>query len=246
MEEPVECISRFFQDSTPNKKYPLSSGGIPPHNCSQDSSQDLSTISQDSIESDPDMICLSQLTIAEQETLKVEPFYNITPRQMPLSPHYIFEEEFSTNPWAILIATIFLTKTAGKVARPYMKAFFDEYPTPHHVLAGCPNSLERFFENLGLRKRADTIWKLSYQFVSARWRRASDLCGIGKYGEDAYRIFCLGHTDLDPGDRYLKLYLDWLSGHTDYIDDWGVAGSECVIDDPVSKYYRLTLRDIVV
>lgn len=87
------------------------------------------------------------------------------------------------------------------------------------------------------------IWKLCYQFVSARWRRVSDLCGIGKYGEDAYRIFCLGHTDLEPGDRYLKLYLDWLRGHTEFLLENGAEGSEYVINDPVLNYYLVTLRD---
>jgi methyl-CpG-binding domain protein 4 len=162
---------------------------------------------------------------------------------MPLSPHYVFEEEFASNPWAMLVATIFLTKTSGKTARPYMKSFFEEYPTPYHVLRDTPTSLERFFENLGLKKRGQSIWRLSYQFLSSKWRRASDLYGIGKYGEDAYRIFCLGHTDLDPGDRYLKLYLDWLRGYTEILEEQGVVDSEYLIEDPVLKYYRITLRD---
>ncbi|XP_073947784.1 methyl-CpG-binding domain protein 4-like [Choristoneura fumiferana] len=238
MAESEECISRFFQDGSyvAIEKIPNSMMSSPKSlDCSQDSSQN-------SID-EGDLLSLSSLTIEEQEPIKISPFYNITPREMPLSPHYIFEEEFSTNPWAILIATIFLTKTSGKTARPYIQAFFEEYPTPYHVLNDCPASLEKFFNNLGLRKRGHIIWKLSYQFVSSKWRRASDLFGIGKYGEDAYRIFCLGHTDLDPGDRYLKLYLDWLH-QTDFLKECGVADSECVIEDPVLKYYRITLRDV--
>lgn len=227
-----DCISRFFHDDagTPKKR----AFRIP---ASQHSSQDLSQNSMND-----DMFSLSQLTI-EEEPLDITPFFNITPREMPLSPHCVFEEEFSTNPWAILIATIFLTKTHGKNARRYMKYFFQAYSTPYDVLKDCPKNLERFFDNLGLKKRGHMIWKLSYQFVSSNWRRASDLCGIGKYGEDAYRIFCLGHTDLDPGDRYLKLYLDWLVGHTDFLKDNGIVDSECVIEDPILKYYKITLRD---
>ncbi|KAM3963917.1 methyl-CpG-binding domain protein 4 [Aphomia sociella] len=236
MEEQEKCVSRYFQDHnvisrSPNRIL---------HSPSKDSSQDLS---QTSIDSDGDLLSLSQLTIEEQESLPIQPFFNITPRQMPLSPHYVFEEEFSANPWAMLVATIFLTKTAGKTARPYMKTFFEEYPTPYHVLQENPGSLERFFENLGLRKRSQMIWKLTYQFVSSKWRRASDLCGVGKYGEDAYRIFCLGHTDLDPGDRYLKLYLNWLRSQTEFSEGHSVMDCELLIEDPVSKYYRITLRD---
>lgn len=236
--EEDNCISRFFQSDDNPSERPCKLQ-ITRLSSSPDTSQNLS---QTSIESDADMLSLSQLTIEEQEPLQVPPFFNITPRDMPLSPHYVFEEEFFMNPWAMLIATIFLTKTSGKTARPYMKTFFEEYPTPYHVLNDSPTSLERFFINLGLRKRGHMIWKLTYQFVSSKWRRASDLCGIGKYGEDAYRIFCLGHTDLDPGDRYLKLYLNWLRS-TDFLEEHGVMDSEVVIEDPVSRYYRVTLRD---
>lgn len=237
--EDSDCISRFFNEeenlqavSPPILHLPLSPTK------SLDSSQNLS---QTSIESED--LRLSQLTIEEQEPITIQAFFNITPRKMPVSPHYVVEEEFSSNPWAMLIATIFLTKTSGKTARPYMKNFFEKYPTPYHVLNDTPIRLERFFDNLGLRKRGHMIWKLSYQFVSSKWRRASDLFGIGKYGEDAYRIFCLGHTDIDPNDRYLKLYLDWLRGHTEFLEENGAMDCELMIEDPVMKYYRITLRD---
>ncbi|CAH2052029.1 unnamed protein product, partial [Iphiclides podalirius] len=239
--ENVSCVSRFFKVDN-NSEISATS----PHKIGRtlhtdlDSSQDLS---QTSMDSESDSLSITQLTIDEPEPLNIEPFFNITIREMPTSPHYVIEEEFSRNPWAMLIATIFLTKTSGKTARRYIKSFFEEYPTPYDVLSDCPTSLERFFENLGLRKRGHMIWKLSYQFVSSKWRRASDLCGIGKYGEDAYRIFCLGHTDVNPGDRYLKLYLDWLTRCTGFYEDNGVVDSEYLIEDPVLKYYRITLQD---
>lgn len=239
MADEKSCVSRFFQEDATGV-FKIKS---PNRLASPSQSLDSSNLSQSSIDSETETLSLSQLTIEEQEPLDIQPFYNITPRTMPVSPHCVFEEEFSSNPWAMLIATIFLTKTSGKTARRYMKTFFEEYPSPYHVLSENPVSLERFFDKLGLRKRGRMIWKLTYQFVSSKWRRASDLCGIGKYGEDAYRIFCLGHTDLDPGDRYLKLYLDWLRGHTEFLEYNGVMDSEYVIEDPVLKYYRITLRD---
>ncbi|XP_045503672.1 methyl-CpG-binding domain protein 4-like isoform X2 [Colias croceus] len=240
MPEEPDCVSRFFDEnslnSTSRDKISISSSRT------LDDSQDLSQLS---IGSETDGLSLSQLTIQEPDPLNIQPFFNITPRVMPESPHYIIEEEFSQNPWAMLVATIFLTKTSGKTARSTIKSFFEEYPTPYHVLSDCPSSLERFFEKLGLRKRGQMIWKLSYQFVSSKWRRASDLCGIGKYGEDAYRMLCLGHTNLDPDDRYLRLYIDWLQRHTQFMEDNGIVDSEYIIDDPVAKYYRITLRNFV-
>lgn len=224
-----DCISQYFCENISNNE--------------QDEANDISL--NDSQNSE-DSLGLSQLTIEEQHPIKIAPFFNITPRTMPTSPHYVLEEDFSSNPWALLVITIFLTKTSGKTARPYIILFFEEYPTPYHVLEQTPCNLEKFFEYIGLKKRAHIIWKLSYQFVSAKWRRAGDLYGIGKYGEDAYRIFCLGHTDLDPGDRYLKLYLGWLSGHTDFLKENGVIDCECVLEEPVLKYYNLTLKDKLI
>ncbi|XP_045516300.1 methyl-CpG-binding domain protein 4-like [Pieris brassicae] len=220
----LNCISTFFDLS---------------------SSTDTSLSSQEgqtSIDSETDGLSLSQLTIQEPDPMNICPFFNITPRIMPQSPHYIIEEEFSQNPWAMLIVTIFLTKTSGKMALPYIKNFFENYPTPYHVLNDNPTSLGRYFDKLGLRKRGQIIWKLSYQFVSSKWRRASDLCGIGKYGEDAYRMLCLGHTDLEPDDRYLRLYLDWLQRDTEFMEHNGMRDSEFMIDDPVLKYYSINLR----
>ncbi|CAG9791407.1 unnamed protein product [Diatraea saccharalis] len=234
------CISQFFHDVKPN----LSSQNLLEVSSASgyfDSSQELSQYSQDF---NTQALSLSQLTIEEQEPLSIQPFFNVTPRKMPVSPHYVVEEEFAANPWAMLVATIFLTKTSGRIARPYMKNFFEDYPTPYHVLSDTPSSLERFFDNLGLRKRGLMIWRLSYQFVSSKWRRASDLCGIGKYGEDAYRIFCLGHTNLEPSDRYLKLYLDWLTTQTKFLEEQGAMDSEYLNEDPILKYYRLTLREV--
>lgn len=227
----LDCISIFFDLSSRSDMSSLNSS-------------DTQGFGQISIDSETDSTSLSQLTIQEPEPLNIDPFFNITPRDMPHSPHYIIEEEFSQNPWAMLVVTVFLTKTPGKTARPIIKSFFENYPTPYHILNDNPTSLERFFEKLGLRKRAEMIWKLSYQFVSSKWRRASDICGIGKYGEDAYRMLCLGHTNLEPDDRYLRLYLDWLQRHTAFMEDNGVVDSEFVIDDPVLKYYTINLRVI--
>ncbi|XP_050353086.1 methyl-CpG-binding domain protein 4-like isoform X2 [Nymphalis io] len=239
MSQDSGCISTFF-DSDQNTSSSLDRLSLSSF-ASLETSQDVSQTSTDSISD----LNLSQLTIDEPEPLNIQPFYNLTPRPLPQSPHYVIEEDFSSNPWALLVATIFLTKTSGKTARPYMRKFYEEYPTPYHVLNDPPATFEKYFENLGLKKRGRMIWKLSYQFVSAKWRRASDLCGIGKYGEDAYRIFCLGHTDVDPSDRYLRLYIDWLRKHTEFMEDNSVTDSEHVIEDPVLNYYRITLRNCV-
>lgn len=222
--------SQFFTSPPKHDKDPFESS-----NCTQSETSENeydSSISQNYPEEEP----------TQPEPIPVQPLYNITPRTMPESPHGVIEEQFKQNPWAMLVATIFLTKTTAKVARPSMVKFFEDFPSPQHVLDVRPEDLEAYFEPLGLRKRASMIWKMTYQFVSAKWRRASDLCGIGKYGEDAYRIFCLGHTDVEPTDRYLRLYTNWLRTQTDHLEEWGTSDCECLVVDPISDYYSISLR----
>lgn len=128
----------------------------------------------------------------------------------PRSPHDLVEESFYRNPWSLLVATIFLNKTSGVVARSYIKDFVKDFPCPEDVLKKQPRDLEPYFEKLGLNKRrAQQIWRMSDDFLHKNWRNVGELYGIGQYGEDAYRIFCLGDLDFEPRDRYLKIYQAW-------------------------------------
>ena len=43
------------------------------------------------------------------------------------------------------------------------------------------------------------------------WKTAKDLYGIGKYGDDAWHIFCVGDwKDVEPNDHALNNYHDYL------------------------------------
>lgn len=50
---------------------------------------------------------------------------------------------------------------------------------------------------------------MSFDFVHKEWRRVGELYGVGKYAEDAYRMFHLGDFSVEPTDRYLKIYKAW-------------------------------------
>lgn len=129
----------------------------------------------------------------------------------PRSPHGLIEEDYVKNPWGLLVATIFLNKTNGRQARPYIDAFLEKFPTPEKVLEKEPKDFEIYFEELGLKKRAERIWRMSKDFLEKNWRHARELHGIGKYGDDAFRIFCIGDLKLEPTDRYLKIYHAWVT-----------------------------------
>lgn len=51
---------------------------------------------------------------------------------------------------------------------------------------------------------------MSEQYLSGNWIEASDLYGIGKYGNDSYQIFIKDNINVIPNDHALNKYMDWL------------------------------------
>nr|XP_023016715.1 uncharacterized protein LOC111506019 [Leptinotarsa decemlineata] len=128
----------------------------------------------------------------------------------PRSPHNLIEERLYHDPWALLTATIFLNRTSCTVARPFVFWFLTENPGPLKVLDQFPKDLEKYFCDLGLHStRAVQVYRMSYDFLFKNWKNASELYGIGNYGENAFRMFCLGDFSVEPKDRFLKIYKAW-------------------------------------
>ena len=65
---------------------------------------------------------------------------------------------------------------------------------------------------LGLfRKRSEILIRFSAEYKNKPWHYPIELYGIGKYGNDSFRIFCLGeYQDVYPDDPKLSLYHTWL------------------------------------
>lgn len=127
----------------------------------------------------------------------------------PRSPHNLIEETFR-DPWPLLVATIFLNKTSCKNARPFVEDFLADFESPVEVLRKKPSDLQKYFSKLGLfQKRAEQVWKMSYDFIYKNWKHPTELYGIGEYGADAYSIFILGDLNVEPKDRFLRIYRDW-------------------------------------
>ncbi|PKU39299.1 methyl- -binding domain protein 4 [Limosa lapponica baueri] len=110
----------------------------------------------------------------------------------PRSPFNLIQETLFHDPWKLLIATIFLNKTSGKMAIPVLWEFLKKYPSPEVARAADWKEMSELLRPLGLYElRAKTIIKFSDEYLSKRWRYPIELHGIGKYGNDSYRIFCV-------------------------------------------------------
>lgn len=76
---------------------------------------------------------------------------------------------------------------------------------------------------LGLnRKRAKLIIRFTEEYLNKNWKYPIELYGIGKYGNDSYRIFCLGQwKEVHPNDVKLNQYHSWLiEQHKLGVVDW--------------------------
>jgi len=130
----------------------------------------------------------------------------------PKSPFDLVQEKLYTQPWKLLVATIFLNKTNNKVSLPILWQFFDSWPTPEAASVADQDQVARLLKPMGLYNlRAKTIVRFSKEFLTTNWSYPIQLHGIGKYGNDSYRIFCVEEwRHVKPRDKKLNLYHDWL------------------------------------
>ncbi|XP_075218864.1 uncharacterized protein LOC142323291 isoform X2 [Lycorma delicatula] len=55
------------------------------------------------------------------------------------------------------------------------------------------------------------LTKTQEEFLAKKWTYPEELHGIGKYGNDSYRIFCVNEwRHVTPDDHKLNLYKNWL------------------------------------
>ncbi|KAG5279467.1 hypothetical protein AALO_G00078100 [Alosa alosa] len=130
----------------------------------------------------------------------------------PRSPFNLVQETLFHDPWKLLVATIFLNKTSGKMALPVLWQFFDGFPTAEVTRKSDWRPLADLLQPLGLNTlRAKTLIRFSDEFLSKQWRYPIELHGIGKYGNDSYRIFCVEEwKQVTPDDHKLNDYHAWL------------------------------------
>ncbi|NWR56776.1 MBD4 protein, partial [Bucorvus abyssinicus] len=130
----------------------------------------------------------------------------------PRSPFNLVQETLFHDPWKLLIATIFLNKTSGKMAIPVLWEFLKKYPSPETARTADWREMSQLLKPLGLYElRAKTIVKFSDEYLSKSWRYPIELHGIGKYGNDSYRIFCVNEwKEVQPQDHKLNVYHTWL------------------------------------
>tara|TARA_Y100000034_G_C6818459_1_gene368400 strand:+ start:659 stop:1021 length:363 start_codon:yes stop_codon:yes gene_type:complete len=116
----------------------------------------------------------------------------------------------------LFVACIFCNLTRRVDAEPYMWKFFDRYPDPRLVTEGKKEEIQKMIQPLGLsERRTRSLVRMSQDYLSKKWTHdPTVLYGIGKYGSDAYRIFCEGDwINVQPKDHALNDYHSWLKNN---------------------------------
>ncbi|KAK3913097.1 Methyl-CpG-binding domain protein 4 [Frankliniella fusca] len=130
----------------------------------------------------------------------------------PRSPYNLIQEDLFHDPWQMLIATIFLNATSGKIAIPLALEFLKRWPTPQLARQAKVDDILDLIEPLGFgRTRAAIILRFSHEYLTKDWKLPNELYGIGDYGNDSYKIFCMKNEwkNVISDDPMLMMYLNW-------------------------------------
>jgi methyl-CpG-binding domain protein 4 len=113
-------------------------------------------------------------------------------------------------PWRMMIACILLNRTRAYVVRPILSRILLRWSTPE-ILASSENAeLREIIRPLGLgTRRANSLVKMSAQYVKGLTPRTMFGVGIGKYAYESWKIFVEGNLDFDPTDVKLRAYVLW-------------------------------------
>jgi methyl-CpG-binding domain protein 4 len=110
--------------------------------------------------------------------------------------------------WQHMVGVICLNQVDRRQTKPVLKEFFERWPTAGHLLYATVEEIAEMLKPLGMQNvRAKRIYKMSQQWLSWDGNDAADLCGIGKYGSDSYRIFYKNEIPADVQDKELLRYI---------------------------------------
>ena len=132
----------------------------------------------------------------------------------PCSPWRLIEEWLWHQPWQMLVACILLNRTTAVqvLNHQVLSRIIARWPHPSALASADVEDLIDILRPLGLhRNRARSLQRFSHECIHKQWDYPISLHGIGKYANDAYKIFCLGRwRTTQPSDKELRKYVCWL------------------------------------
>jgi len=146
----------------------------------------------------------------------------------PESPYDLIQETYHEDPWKLLVATMFISKPSdespddvwgdpppvleSRRARPLLEKFFGRWPTAKAARNADRADVRELIEPLRLGdETAQLIVRFSDEYVNSKYKLPTELSGVGRLGNDSYRIFVQGQwKQVRPKDHMLSIYHNWL------------------------------------
>jgi methyl-CpG-binding domain protein 4 len=121
------------------------------------------------------------------------------------------------RPWRVLLACALCNRTKGRRALPILIDIVTRWPRAEDLAEARSADLEPLLRPLGLQRvRADRIVAMCRSIVRRgihllpyRHRDVRDIPGVGRYAQDAWSLFVIGRTDIEPRDKELAKWLHW-------------------------------------
>jgi len=126
----------------------------------------------------------------------------------PKSPHGLLQESLWPDEWKILISCLMLNQTTRKQVDKVVWQFFDKWPDPKSFLGSKHEEVSDMLRPLGFyNRRPKSMRRFTEEYIKREWAEPIELHCIGKYANDAWRIFCRGDWKaVDPQDHALNKY----------------------------------------
>jgi len=128
------------------------------------------------------------------------------------SPYGLLQEDLQRDPWKIFVCCIFCNLTRRVQAEPFFWKVISKWPSAKELSEAKNGDLKELISSLGLtERRTKALKKMSYDYLHKDWKNdPKSLYGIGKYGSDAYYIFCTDKwREIQPKDGALVKYHNW-------------------------------------
>lgn len=127
------------------------------------------------------------------------------------SPYNLIQEDYTHDPWKMMICCIFLNQTTNTQVRKILSSFFTKFPDEYSVKENHIPEIAEMIKPLGLyNRRANTIVKFCRGWING-FKSVSTLYGIGRYASDSWEIFLNKNYNIQVTDKKLKMYLDWIN-----------------------------------
>ena len=125
----------------------------------------------------------------------------------PLRDDLMVQEQISGT-WQHMVAVIMLNQTGRKQVKTVLPRFLELWPDASSLLQADPQEVIDIIRPLGMfNRRANTLYRMSQDWLTWDGADARRLHGIGKYGSDSYEIFFNNRRDIEPTDHELCRYL---------------------------------------